>query len=146
MSVKALTAACVLHAAQAYDMPWPYLAVILDIEGGRVGQVRENANGTKDYGPFQINGVNIPAFAEHIGRNEARTRRLVRDNGCVNAQAAAWHLARKRREAATWTDAIGHYHSKTPAHKHAYMRRFLERAKELFPQIRIKGQGTRTGR
>jgi len=84
----ALTAACIAHVAAFYEEPVTALNALLRIEGGQVGTVSRNANGTADLGPYQVNTSWVPVFAKAWHRAPDETYYLIRDHGCANALAA----------------------------------------------------------
>src|SRR3546814_5341158 len=53
--MRPLTTECVVNAAALYHLPEPLVWTILYVEGGKVGTVSGNKNGTADLGPMQIN-------------------------------------------------------------------------------------------
>jgi hypothetical protein len=121
-----LTAFCLAAAAQGYGLPPAALTAILRVEGGRVGQRVANANGTADLGPFQINTVWLDAFTRYWRRpDHAATERLLTDDGCANAWAAAAILKAHWLREGRLDRAIARYHSATPAIGARYLERVL---------------------
>jgi soluble lytic murein transglycosylase-like protein len=83
----------------------------------RPDAVGRNANGTFDLGAFQINSTHLPVLARHGIAATALA------DGCVCAEVAAWHYRRQvERLGNTW-QAVGAYHSATPALAAAYANR-----------------------
>ncbi len=108
-------AACLMMAAQAYQVPPAVLVGILKVEGGKVGQeVGPNGNGTYDLGPMQINTVWLEELAGHWNTDKATARRMVRDDGCLNITVGAWILRRQMDRTDHLYRAIARYHSATP--------------------------------
>ena len=71
--------------------------------------VGRNANGSIDLGAFQINSVHLSEL-----RRYGIDRTALAD-GCVSAEVAAWHYRRQvERHGPSW-QAVGAYHSQTPA-------------------------------
>lgn len=107
-----LLAHCVLAAAMHYAMPVHVLWAIRLTEGGSVGIVQRDPNGTDDYGPFQINSVWLPQLRQYgIGR------RVLTDSPCANAFAAAYILRLEWLDSGAgglW-QAVARYHSDNPA-------------------------------
>ena len=85
----ALLQSCILGAARVHDVPPAAMVVLLMVEGGRLGMRSSNTNGTGDLGPFQVNEIWLPKIARYWNVPEVETRRLVRDDLCANAEAAA---------------------------------------------------------
>lgn len=108
-------AACLLLAAQTYQVPPAVMIGIMHVEGGRVGQaVGPNVNGTYDLGPMQVNTRWVPELARAWRLDHKTATKLVRDDGCVNVRVAAWILSRKIKEAGSLYGGIAYYHSATP--------------------------------
>ncbi len=68
-----------------------------------------NANGSTDLGAFQINSVHLP----ELGRYGIDRKTLA--DGCVSAEVAAWHYRRQVELYGDSWQAVGAYHSQTPA-------------------------------
>jgi hypothetical protein len=85
-----LTPGCISYVADLYDIPALALDGLRAAEGGAVGKVTVNANGSWDIGPFQVNSSWVRYFKSVWRRaSDAETMALLRDNGCANALAAA---------------------------------------------------------
>ena len=120
-----LTAACIAYVAGLYSEPVAALVTLRHIEGGQVGMVSHNTNGTYDLGPFQVNDTWIKTFATAWHRSPAETYELIRDHGCANALAGGAILRAAIDEAhGDIGVAIGWYASHTPAIAARYRRRF----------------------
>ena len=113
MTVKAL-AVCLFSAAHTYAVPVDVLLGIMHVEGGRVGQMVRNTNGTYDLGPMQINTIWIPKLSAYWGISRRATLRMVRDDACTNVGVAAWILRTKIDDTGTLAGGIAGYHSMTP--------------------------------
>ena len=123
-SVSPLTPGCIKTIAKRYQVHPDILFAILIVEGGTAGRdSRANTNGTYDIGLFQINSMHTGTFAK-MGLSETD----LRNNGCANAEAAAWHLNRvvtPTIQAGIKTEddylrAIARYHSATPKYNQIY--------------------------
>lgn len=126
MATSKILAACLMLAAQTYSVPPAVLVGILKAEGGKVGQEVANTNGTHDLGPMQINTIWLPELAEKWGVNEQTARKWVRDDACTNVGVAAWILKGHIDETESLSQAIAHYHSRTPRHGTRYQTRVLD--------------------
>ncbi len=113
-------AACLMLAAQTYEVPPAVMLGILQVEGGKIGLESRNTNGTADLGPMQINTLWIPELSQKWGVNEATARKWVRDDPCTNMGVSAWILRNHMNETGSLAKAIAHYHSRTPTHGTAY--------------------------
>jgi len=124
--LAALTAACIAHVAGIYAEPVTALDALLRIEGGQVGTVSRDANGTADLGPYQVNTSWVSFFAKAWHRAPDETYYLIRDHGCANALAAGAVLRAALDEAhGNIGVAIGYYHSHTPERAATYRQHFI---------------------
>ncbi len=123
---------CVRVASRVNGVPPAVLLMLLQVEGGRLGEVSGNRNGTVDIGPFQVNEIWLPAVARHWGMPEAEAFPILRDNFCGNADAAAWILRGALADARgdVW-EGVGRYHSARSDLQAAYLRRVLAAARRL---------------
>jgi len=126
MAASKVLAACLLLASQTYSVPPAVLLGIYKAEGGQIGQEVKNSNGTYDLGPMQINTIWLPDLARRWGVNEQTARKWVRDDACTNVGVAAWILKGHISETQSLSQAIAHYHSRTPRHGTRYKKRVLE--------------------
>lgn len=109
---------CIDDAARHHQVPAQVLRAIGWHESRlRPEAVHRNLNGSVDIGAFQINSVHLPLLRAH-GIEADRLR-----DGCTAAYVGAWHY---RRQIERWGDsweAVGAYHSDTPARRHWYANR-----------------------
>jgi hypothetical protein len=123
---------CIDAAASAYRLPPTMLVILLSVEGGSLGRVSHNTNGTVDIGPMQVNQIWLPAIARHWRANEAESFAALRDNFCANVEAGAWILRQAMDQAhGNFWDGVGYYHSHDPGYKDAYLRTVLRAALRL---------------
>jgi hypothetical protein len=114
---------CLAGAARRNNLPPELLVILYENEGGTLGRVSQNTNGTVDIGPFQINKIWLPILAAHWGLPQRVTYDLLLGQFCANAEAAAWIL-RTNLDAAQgdlW-EAVGRYHSANPTRKSGYLK------------------------
>ncbi len=123
---------CLLAAAAAHRLPPTVLVILLNVEGGQLGRVSGNANGTVDIGPIQVNEIWLPELARHWHATVQDSFLALRDNFCANVEAGAWIVRQGLDEARGdfWT-GVGYYHSHDPGHKAAYLRKLLAQALRL---------------
>jgi hypothetical protein len=124
---------CMLVVAATTGLPPRVLPVIQSIEGGAPGMVRPNRNGSEDLGVMQVNTLWIPALAARAGLTEAETRTRLIADPCFNIAAAALILRSYLAETnGDLLNAIGDYHSHTPALNAAYTALAERTAHRLF--------------
>ncbi len=125
--------ACMLRTAAFYRLPPRLLPAIQAVEGGRVGTIHPNRDGSADLGPMQINTRWLPALAAVTGLPPATVRALLLHDPCFNVAAAGAIL---RRDLALTRGrlmlAVGDYHSATPALNRAYRAEVRAAAQRLF--------------
>lgn len=124
--------ACILAAGAAYRLPPAVLLILLRVEGGRLGQVRRNTNGTADIGPMQVNETWLPRLAAHWRATRPAAYAALRDDFCANVEGGAWILRQAIDEAGGdfWA-GVGLYHSHTRDNKARYLRTVLRQALRL---------------
>ncbi len=125
--------ACMAAAAAFYHLPPRVLPSIQAVEGGAVGSISRNVDGSYDLGLMQVNTLWVGPIATTIRMNPDVVRfRLVYDP-CFNIAAAAAILRTYLIE--TRFDlmrAIGNYHSHTPELNRAYQALVMGAARRLF--------------
>ena len=131
MSIPLL--ACMVSVAAFYHLPPRVLPSIQAVEGGTVGFVHVNTDGSRDLGVMQVNTrwVVKLAAATRIAPDEVRTR-LIND-GCFNVAVAGAILRTYLNEAhGNLMLAVGFYHSHTPTLNLDYQAKVLASAYRLF--------------
>jgi soluble lytic murein transglycosylase-like protein len=135
MSVPFL--ACMAAAAAFYHLPPRVLPSIQAVEGGKIGMVSINTNGSADLGLMQVNTIWVGPLA-NLARMDrvAVVDRLVHDP-CFNIAAAAAIMRLYLTEVhGNLMAAIGYYHSHTPGLSAAYQDKVLAAASTLFNRQR----------
>lgn len=124
--------ACILAAGAAYRLPPTVLLILLRVEGGRLGQVSRNTNGTADIGPMQVNETWLPRLAAHWRATRPAAYAALRDDFCANLEGGAWILRQAIDEARgdLW-EGVGLYHSHDPGDRARYLRTVLRQALRL---------------
>ena len=114
-----VTTNCVVEAARAYQVPIAAVVGILRAEGGKVGTLHRNPDGSVDYGPMQVNSTWLPTLSR-VGI----TPTLLRDDGCLNVAVGAWILRSNiiQNSGSLWA-GIGAYHSAHASLSHWYQMR-----------------------
>jgi len=133
--------------ANHYAVPTPILYTLLNVEGGSIGTVSRNTDGSFDHGPMQINSVHFDEIHRITGLSAAQLRQKLVHDGCWNIGIGAWLFSRHWFRTGDFWTAVGNYNSKTP-HKHArYVRKVVRAAQELYgagvfnPQVPTKPMG-----
>jgi hypothetical protein len=125
--------ACMLAVASAQHLPARVLPSIHAVEGGAVGTVHVNRDGSEDLGFMQINTRWLPVVARRVGRPEPAVRQALLDNPCFNIVVASAILRVYLREThGNMLAAIGDYHSHTPVFNQGYQSQVIGAAVALF--------------
>jgi hypothetical protein len=129
---EAMIEGCLKAAADVHHLPAGVLVLLISVEGGRLGAVSRNTNGTVDIGPMQLNDTWLGKIAEHWGASREEAYRALRDSFCANVEGGAWILRQALDEARgdLW-EGVALYHSHAPVHKLEYMRLVYEQAMRL---------------
>ncbi len=131
--LSALAAACASAAANLYQLPQPILPILLDLEGGTVGAVSRNTNGTVDIGPMQVNSHWVPKLARRYGVAPDVVYSKLLNDECYNIHVGAWILKTEIELAqGDFWEGVGHYHSRSPVHKRRYMQNAVRAAVKRF--------------
>lgn len=86
----------------------------------RPDALHKNSNGSVDYGLMQINSIHLLALAQY----GISTGTLMEP--CKNVYIAAWHLRQKMNKYGNSWQAVGAYHSETPALRDRYARQIVD--------------------
>ncbi len=124
--------ACIESAAAVYRMPPAVILILLRVEGGSLGRVSPNLNGTVDIGPMQVNTIWVPRVARHWNASAPEAYAALRDNFCANIEAATWILRQAMDDAhGDFWQGVGFYHSHDPGYKADYLRKVLRQTLRL---------------
>jgi soluble lytic murein transglycosylase-like protein len=85
----------------------------------RPDALHKNANGSTDYGVMQINSIHLPTLAQY----GISTNTLMEP--CKNVYIAAWHLRQQMNKYGNTWEAVGAYHSETPALRDQYAQQIV---------------------
>jgi soluble lytic murein transglycosylase-like protein len=85
----------------------------------RPDALHKNANGSTDYGLMQINSIHLPTLAQY----GISTNTLMEP--CKNVYIAAWHLRQQMNKYGNTWQAVGAYHSQTPALRDQYAQQIV---------------------
>lgn len=117
------SASCFDAAGARYGVSPLLLKAIQKTENaaGDPSLVRENKNGTKDYGLMQINTV----WMGQLSKYGVRSEHLL--DPCINVMVGAWILSNHiARHGLNW-ESVGRYHSSTQFRRDAYAEKVRER-------------------
>lgn len=125
--------ACMATVAAVYHLPPRVLPSIQAVEGGIVGTIHANADGSQDLGIMQVNTRWILKLAAVARIAPADVRdRLIQD-GCFNIAAAGLIMRSYLDEAhGDLMLAVGYYHSHTVTLNLDYQSKVLASAYRLF--------------
>jgi Transglycosylase SLT domain len=125
--------ACMALVAAWNRLPPRVLPSIQAVEGGQVGMVHSNADGSEDLGLMQVNTRWIVPLARYTGQSEQIIRERLIGNACFNIAAAgaimATYLAEEQGDLMR---AVGDYHSHTASLNEQYQQSVMAAARVLF--------------
>jgi hypothetical protein len=125
--------ACMVTVATYYHLPPRVLPSIHAVEGGFVGAVHANSDGSQDLGIMQVNTRWIIRLAEAARSTPDVVRFRLINDGCFNIAAAGAIMRTYLNEAqGNLMLAVGYYHSHTPTLNLDYQNRVLASAYQLF--------------
>jgi hypothetical protein len=125
--------ACMAAAAAFYHLPPRVLPSIQAVEGGAIGSIHHNTDGSDDFGLMQVNTRWVLPLAQVAGLASEDVRARLIGDGCFNIAAAALILRAELNEArGDMMRAIGNYHSHTPGLNAQYQEQVLRSATRLF--------------
>lgn len=131
--------ACMASVAAFYHLPPRVLPSIQAVEGGSIGAVHVNRDGSQDLGIMQVNTRWLADLAQVARIDESDVRMRLIYDGCFNIAAAGAIMRAYLNEAGgNLMLAVGYYHSHTPALNLQYQSEVLASAARLF------GSGNRT--
>ncbi len=126
---------CTALASVRYRLAHDALPAILFNEGGWVGAVIRNKDGSTDHGPFQVNSQWVWSIKRIFSYPTlAEAEKAITYSPCINAETAAIILARCIRDKGNLYNGLGCYASPTPHRADAYARRIIGNAKFLNKQ------------
>ncbi|AQS86883.1 BfpH protein [Neoasaia chiangmaiensis NBRC 101099] len=124
---------CMMSVAAIYHLPPRVLPVIQAVEGGNIGNVRQNTDGTQDLGIMQVNTRWLWPISRYTHTPVAVVYRNLIGNSCYNISAAGAILRTYLNEThGDLMQAVGNYHSHTPKLNAAYQAQVLVFAQQLF--------------
>lgn len=124
---------CMLMASAYYHLPPRILPVLHVIEGGKIGMIKPDTNGTRDYGYMQVNSVWLPVLATRSRLSPDIVAKRLTDDACFNIAAAAVIMRTDiDRANGNIMQAVGDYHSASPSLGDAYRQRAIATARMMF--------------
>jgi soluble lytic murein transglycosylase-like protein len=125
--------ACMALTASVYHLPPRVLPSIQAVEGGRVGLVHLNKDGSEDLGIMQINTLWIGLLARYAGLPGAIVRDRLLNDPCFNIAAAGLIMRTYLNETkGDLLRAVGNYHSHSPVLNLSYQSKVLDTARMMF--------------
>lgn len=123
---------CVNSSSQRFRIHPLVIKSIIEVEGGKIGTLSLNSNGSYDMGIMQINTINLPMIRKRFPK---LTWSQIAFSPCTNIAIGTWLLSRhlKSTNNDVWK-AVGNYHSKTPKYHKRYLRLIGKAYRRLLKQ------------
>lgn len=135
-----LVQACIERAAHDYGIHTHLIQAILKVEGGKVGTMSRNTNGSYDLGPMQINTLWLKEVAQYkVSKDD------LKNNPCVNIYVGTWILSNKISEAGDVWKGVGNYHSKTPRFHKRYLAKVVKAYRDIVAYATARRAAGRAG-
>lgn len=135
---------CITEANREFPNVTPLMIkVVLGTEGGQIGTIRKNSNGSYDLGPMQVNTTHLVDVYQRFGY----TAKDLVYNLCKNMMVGAWQLNKhlEENEGKAWV-AIGNYHSKTPSKRRIYLQKAVATLERLMIGMKSGREAEALGR
>lgn len=131
---------CVDSASLRNNVPVGVIYGIMKTEGGHVGTVSHNTNGSDDLGVMQINNETwIPILEQQLGQSYGQVRNELIYNPCFNINVGTsvlelyYNQTSPNLDVGTrWITAVGWYNSHDGYYMHRYQRLFLHNFLSMF--------------
>ncbi|ATI79828.1 lytic transglycosylase domain-containing protein [Sphingobium yanoikuyae] len=111
-----------------------------DQEGGQIGTVSRNRDGSEDLGPMQINSWWLTPIARALHRDRWQVRNWLISDPCFNVQAARWIFVSGLQARKDYWGAIGIYHSPNEARQRRYARLVAKKLEIRFGGAKVSGK------
>lgn len=128
---------CVNYSARHFKLNPLVIKSIIKVEGGKIGTMSRNSNGTYDMGIMQINTIHLPDIKKKYPQVSWRE---VAYSPCVNIGIGSWILSQRLREVDSdryWI-GVGNYHSKTKKYRDRYLKKLYPIYKKLLREHQSK--------
>lgn len=123
---QSLREACIVRAAAHYGAHPDIIRAVVRTEGGKVGKIRYNKDGSFDMGPMQINSVHLPELAKY-----GITQTSLTNDECLNIHIGTYYLQKHIVTAPHFWNGVGRYYSKTPTKNVSYQHRVWSNLEKL---------------
>lgn len=111
---------CTNYASQRFGVHPLVIRSIIEVEGGKMGTVSKNSNGTYDLGIMQINTIHLKDIESNFPGIDAT---LLINSPCANIAVGTWILSSRIKEAPDLWTGVGNYHSRTPKYHNRYLKK-----------------------
>ena len=126
---------CVNYSARYFKIDPLVIKSIAEVEGGKIGTMSRNSNGTYDMGIMQINAIHLPDIKRKYPK---LTWRDIAYRPCVNIGIGSWILKQRLVETSDFWKGVGNYHSKTPKYRKRYLSKIYPVYKKLLRRYKAK--------
>lgn len=129
--VQQISNECIIKASRKYQVNPLLVRAVMNVEGGRVGTISKNTNGTYDLGIMQINTI----WLDKLNKYGITWKELVYDP-CVNIHVGAWILGNEIKKSDNVWQGVGNYHSRTPKFHERYKAKVQKEFTKLLAMVK----------
>lgn len=130
---------CVVDASRYLHLDPFIVMAIIKVEGGKVGTLSKNSNGSYDMGVMQINTIHLGDIEQ---KHPGITWRDATYRPCINIALGTSLLKQRIDEVKgdVWR-GVGNYHSKTPKYHNRYKEKVKKEYAKLLDTYKARGRG-----
>ena len=128
---------CVSYSSRFFKINPLVIKSLIKVEGGKIGTMSRNSNGTYDMGIMQINTIHLPAIKK---KYPSVSWREVAYSPCVNIGVGSWILKQRLDEVDkdSYWKGVGNYHSKTAKYRKRYLKKLFPIYEKLLREYQSK--------
>lgn len=132
-------AVCIFTAAEKYSVPPTVILGLLHVQGGRIGEVVKNSDGTTTIGPMRVGKLWIPQLSKNWNVTEEKAMSMVRDDACTNVGVGAWIARGAMNQTGSLAKGIGYFglKSRNPDAKVQSSKKYREQVLNAMRKYRL---------
>lgn len=109
---------CIDFASEKFGVNRIVIRAIVNVEGGKIGTISKNSNGSYDLGVMQINTIHLKDIKKKYPKIGWRELTY---NPCINIAIGTSILSQRISGSSNYWLGVASYHSKTPKYRNRYL-------------------------